>query len=153
MLNFNVSPLNLNLLFHSRSHKIWGFHGLKVNQFSHDSEGGTSKHKFWSNVLTLVPMTASKAAVDAELSSLWGSGQEWILIFDNLLKATRLIFSLYMSDSVSKDFDFFMTTGSSWICNLMTQAIPQNLWDFQVSVLLLFRKVNPCWLNWVFFQN
>ena len=58
-------------------------------------------------------MTASKAAVDAELSSLWGSGQEWILIFDNLLKATRLIFSLYMSDSVSKDFDFFMTTGSS----------------------------------------
>ena len=28
----------------------------------------------------------TSAAVEAELSSLWGSGQEWILIFDKLLK-------------------------------------------------------------------
>ena len=30
--------------------------------------------------------SAAAAAVEAELSTLWGSGQEWILIFDKLLK-------------------------------------------------------------------
>ena len=35
---------------------------------------------------TAVAMTSAAAAVEAELSSLWGSGQEWILIFDKLLK-------------------------------------------------------------------
>ena len=37
-------------------------------------------------VTTAVAMTSAAAAVEAELSSLWGSGQEWILIFDKLLK-------------------------------------------------------------------
>ena len=72
-------------------------------------------------------MTASKAAVDAELSSLWGSGQEWILIFDNLLKATRLIFQpIYVRLSETKILTFY-DNGLIMICNLMTQTIPQNL--------------------------
>ena len=52
---------------------------------THSSSGGTSSNGLHQQPQTQPPGGISDR-VEEELSRLWDSGQEWILIFDNLLK-------------------------------------------------------------------
>lgn len=54
------------------------------------SDGSTEEPSSWEKSLTPSPTIYSPCKTgDEEIDNLWDSGQEWILIFDKLLKHPR----------------------------------------------------------------
>ena len=58
--------------------------GSSLDKSDQSSISGASSAKSSGNNINNMKITSDK--VEEELSQLWDSGQEWILIFDNLLK-------------------------------------------------------------------